>query len=91
MIKTSRLKKDKKIKGNIGKDVRNLFRLKQLDNTTIKDVRNIFRLKKEIDVTTNTDIKIIFQTEIRKLNNQKQNNQRYQGTFFSMKKNIISQ
>ena len=60
MIKTSRLKKDKKIKGNIGKDVRNRFRLKQLDNTTIKDVRNIFRLKKEIDVTTNTDIKIIF-------------------------------
>ena len=36
-------------KGNIIKDIRNLFRLKkELNYTTIKDIRNLFRLEKKV-------------------------------------------
>ena len=46
---------------NIIKDVRNLFRLKKVINsTTIKEVRNIFRLKKEIDDTTVKGVRNLF-------------------------------
>ena len=49
-MKSSRLKKNKRIEDNIIKDVRNLFRLKkEIDDTTIKVTRNLFRLKKEKD------------------------------------------
>ena len=38
MVKSSRLQKDKKIKNNISKDARNLFRLKEeINDTAIKD------------------------------------------------------
>ena len=46
-MKSPRLKKDKNIKGNIMKDARNSFRLKnEIGDTTIEDISNIFRLKK---------------------------------------------
>ena len=45
-MKSSSLKKIKKL-NNIIKDVRNLFRLKEIDDTTLTDIRNLFRLKKE--------------------------------------------
>ena len=52
-MKSSRLQKDKKIEGNITKNVKNLFRLQnEINDTTIKEARNLFRLKKEIDDTT---------------------------------------
>ena len=36
-------------KGNIIKDIRNLFRLKkELNYTAIKDIRNLFRLEKKV-------------------------------------------
>ena len=47
MTKSIRREKDKKIKEDIIKDVRNLFRLKkEIDDTTVKDTNSI-RLKKE--------------------------------------------
>ena len=46
MMKSSRFQKYKKMKGNIIKDARNLFRLKkEIDDTRVKDVRNLFRLR----------------------------------------------
>ena len=45
-----RLEKDKKLEGNIIKDVTNLFKLKkEIDDTAIKNIRNLFRVKKEIE------------------------------------------
>ena len=36
-------------KGNIIKDIRNLFRLKkELNYTAIKDIRNLFRLEEKV-------------------------------------------
>ena len=35
-------------KENIMKDIRNLFRLIELDYTAIKDIRNLFRLEKRL-------------------------------------------
>ena len=35
-------------KENIMKDIRNLFRLIELDYTAIKDIRNLFRLEKKL-------------------------------------------
>ena len=44
MMKSSRFEKDKKIEGNIIKDVRNLFRLKkEIDGTTVKDTKKYFQ------------------------------------------------
>ena len=46
MMKSSRFQKYKKMKGNIIKNARNLFRLKkEIYDTTVKDVRNLFRLR----------------------------------------------
>ena len=48
MIKIPRPEKDRKIKDNIIKDTRNLFRLKkEIDGAVIKNIKNLFRLKKE--------------------------------------------
>ena len=54
MMQSSRLRKDKKIEGNIIKSLRSLFkkinrRLKTSEKTseTVKDIRNLFRLKRE--------------------------------------------
>ena len=60
MMKSSRFEKDKKIEGNIIKDVRNLFRLKkEIDDTTVKDIKNIFKLTKEKEANKNRIIKDI--------------------------------
>ena len=52
MMKNLRHNKDKKIEGNIIKDVKNVLRLKkEMDDNTIKDLSNSFRLKNKIDDT----------------------------------------
>ena len=52
MVKSSRLEEDRNIEVKIMKDVRNLFRLKQLkkeaNDAAITDIRNLFRLKNKI-------------------------------------------
>ena len=52
MIKNLRLEEDKNMKDNIIKDIRNLFRLKNIkketNDATIKGIRNLFRLKTKI-------------------------------------------
>ena len=59
-MKNPRLGKCKKIKDNITRDVKNLFRLKkEIDDTAIKDVRNLFRLKKENKAIKNKIIRDI--------------------------------
>ena len=48
MMKIPGLKKIYKKEGNMIKDVRNLFILKnETDDTVIKNMRNLFKLKKE--------------------------------------------
>ena len=48
MMNILMLKNVIKIKDNIIKDVRNLFRLtKEINNNRIKDIKNIFKLKKK--------------------------------------------
>ena len=47
MMKSWNLEKDKKIKDNLMKDVRNLLRVrKKIDDIAIKNVRNLSRPKK---------------------------------------------
>ena len=53
-------------KENIIKDIRSLFRLKNLNYTAIKDIRNLFRLEKETKVIkdrTLRDIQSLFEHE----------------------------
>ena len=42
-------------KENIMKDIRNLFRLIELDYTAIKDIRNLFRLEKKAEAIKDTE------------------------------------
>ena len=47
-MESSRLEKDRKVEGNIIKDVKSLFRLKkEIDGTTIKNVKKLFKLQKK--------------------------------------------
>ena len=59
-MQSSRLRKTKKIEGNIIKSLRSLFRLKKINRRLITDVKNIFSPKKEIDNTTVKDIRNLF-------------------------------
>ena len=59
-MQSSRLRKAKKIEGNIIKSLRSLFRLKKINRRLITDVKNIFSPKKEIDNTTVKDIRNLF-------------------------------
>ena len=67
MKKSLRLEKQKNIKENIIKDVRNIFRLKkEIDGTTIKHIRSIFRLNKENEAIKDQvirDIRNLFEHE----------------------------
>ena len=55
MMKNLRHEKDKKIEGNIIKDVNNIFRLKkEMDENRIKDLTNRFRLKKKKKLDDNS-------------------------------------
>ena len=63
-------------KGNIIKDIRNLFRLKkELNYTAIKDIRNLFRQEKETKAIKDRilrDIKNLFEHEKEEENYYKQ-------------------
>ena len=61
------------MENNIIKDLRNLFRLKEIDHTKIKNVRNRFRLKKNIYETAIKYIRNLLDWK-KKMNNQRQNN-----------------
>ena len=62
-----RLAKDKRIEGNLIKDVRSLLRLKrEKDENTVKDRTNLFRLRKETETIkekTVGDIRNLFELE----------------------------
>ena len=61
------------MENNIIKDLRNLFKLKEIDHTKIKNVRNRFRLKKNIYETAIKYIRNLLDWK-KKMNNQRQNN-----------------
>ena len=62
-----RLAKDKRIEGNLIKNVRSLLRLKkERDENTVKDKTNLFRLRKKTETTkekTVRDIRNLFELE----------------------------
>ena len=57
---------EKNRKYNIIKDIKNLFRLKEIDKSTTKNIRSLFRLKKENETIKDeiiTDIELLFEQE----------------------------